>query len=157
MNSKSEGRTYQGHRQQCNIEIHVYCYYMSLIGSDVACQIGAIMMTLNILGNLSMSMGFFVSVCTTCQDFDWHNTLRNPSANSRACLRACVNCETIYSVIWCCSVMHCCYVLCIAKNIRSNTRSCDELLKSTPSNTTRRCKSLSALKENISGVIEVLF
>ena len=33
------------------------------------------------------------------------------------------------------------------KNGRSNTRSCDELLKN------RRCKSLSALKENINEVL----
>ena len=102
-------------------------------------------------------MAFFISVCTNCQDFDWHGASRDSSANSRACLRAWVNCERIYTVIWCCSVTLCCCVLCIAKNSRSNTRSCDELLKSTPSNSTRRCKSLSALKENISGVVEVLF
>jgi len=35
------------------------------------------------------------------------------------------------------------------KNGRVDTRSCDELLKSLPMNTARRCRSLSAIKENI--------
>ena len=41
----------------------------------------------------------------------------------------------------------------VDKNGRADTRSCDELLKSLPASTTRRCKSLSALKENINEVL----
>jgi len=45
------------------------------------------------------------------------------------------------------------FVAVAEKNGRSDTRSCDELLKSLSPSTTRRCKSLSALKENINEVI----
>jgi len=41
----------------------------------------------------------------------------------------------------------------VEKNRREDTRSCDELLKSVSPTTTRRCKSLSALKENINEVL----
>jgi len=49
-------------------------------------------------------------------------------------------------------------LLCAAveKNGRDHAKSCDELLRSLPLCATRRCKSVSALKENINEVLILL-
>jgi len=91
-------RTFLGHRhgrvhgKSSNISETVqrnrHCYYRSLIGNDmwdIAYRTVAIQMTLSDLQGHAPSEGllkydFFVHLCSSWQDFNWHSASRGPSS-----------------------------------------------------------------------------